>query len=110
MKAPMKARRRLEVVVVVGAAAARRRLERDLWDARLIVVVVKLLKLCCHVGSRRRGAWYPYGPGVTSRMCGSVPSGKLGISVPTTGIWPLPMPSLRESAASLLSSSKSRSS
>ena len=60
MKTSMKARRRLEVVVVVGAAVVRRRLERDLWDARLIVVVVKLLKLCCHVGSRRSGAWYPW--------------------------------------------------
>jgi hypothetical protein len=60
MKTSMKARRRLEVVVVVGAAVVRRRLERDLWDARLIGVVVELLKLCCDVGSRRRGAWYPW--------------------------------------------------
>ena len=60
MKASMKARRRLEVVVVVGAAVVRRRLERDLWDAHLIVVVVKLLKLCCLVGSCRSGAWYPW--------------------------------------------------
>ena len=59
MKAPMKARRRLEVVVVDGAALATRRIQVDLRDAVLVFVVVQLLLLSSDVGSGPRIARYP---------------------------------------------------
>ena len=55
----MKARWRPEVVVVDGAAVATRRIEVDLRDAVLVIVVVQLLLLSSDVGSGRRITRYP---------------------------------------------------